>query len=338
MTDPKREEREGQEPEAEDAAPFELEADEAAGPEAVAEALAAHQMEAIEEVESAFFGLEEGEEAEADAPGEESGAGAETPLIVDLAEAKEIVETLLFVSHDPLRPRDISMVFRGVENVNAKVVRKILAELKEEYADRTLQIVEVAEGFRLCTRPDFSFWVRRFLKQDRRPRISQAGVETLAILAYKQPVTRAEIEEIRRVDCSGVLNTLLEKLMVRILGRRDVVGRPIVYGTTPQFLEHFGFKSLSDMPKPDELDLETHMGPGAEDDILPIDDEEALPAAAVEPAAAAAESAGEEEESLLAGETNGGGAIPEGETNGSANGHASLPEAAEAAEVEEENT
>ncbi len=195
----------------------------------------------------------------------------EIPLIVDLNEAKQIVETLLFAAHEPLRPRDISMVFRGVENVNAKVVRKLLSELVEEYRDRTLQIVEVAEGFRMCTRLEQSPWVRRFFKAERKWRVSNAGLETLAIIAYKQPLTKMEVEEIRRVDCGGVLHTLLERKMIRILGRRDVVGKPIVYGTTPQVLEHFGFKTLTDMPKPDEFDMEINLGTqGPGGDIIPI--------------------------------------------------------------------
>jgi len=201
-----------------------------------------------------------------------SGDNTDTPLILEMGETKRIIETLLFATHEPLRPRDISMVFRGVENVNAKVVRNLLAELMEEYEGRTLQIAEVAEGFRMCTRLEFSPWIRRFLKQDRKWRVSNAGLEALAIIAYKQPITKMEIEEIRRVDCSGVIHTLLERLMIRILGRRDVVGKPIVYGTTPQFLEHFGFKSLTDLPNPEELDLDINFEETAPiGDLLPIE-------------------------------------------------------------------
>jgi segregation and condensation protein B len=186
---------------------------------------------------------------------EGAGCDSDTPLIMDLDEAKQIIETLLFAAHEALRPRDISMVFRGVGNVNAKVVRNLLAELKEEYQDRTLQITEVAEGFRMCTRMEFSHWLRRFLKQEKNWRVSNAGLETLAIVAYKQPITKMEVEDVRRVDCGGAIHTLLERKMIRILGRRDVAGKPIVYGTTLQFLEHFGFRSLTDMPRPEEFDL-----------------------------------------------------------------------------------
>lgn len=229
-----------------------------------------------------------------------AGGSSDTPLIVDLDEAKRIIETLLFAAHESLRPRDISMVFRGVQNVNAKVVRKLLAELKEEYKDRTLQITEVAEGFRMCTRMEFSHWLRRFLRQEKKWRVSNAGLETLAIVAYKQPITKMEVEEIRRVDCGGTIHTLLERKMIRILGRRDVAGKPIVYGTTLQFLEHFGFKSLTDMPKPDEFDLNLDLEnqvPG--DDIIPIEDESSLEM-----------------------DDNASNGLVKHQTNGSTNGHA----------------
>ena len=200
-----------------------------------------------------------------------TGSAPNTPLLVNLDEAKRIIETLLFATHETLRPRDISMVFRGVENINAKVVRKLLAELKEEYKNRTLQITEVAEGFRMCTRMEFSHWLRRFFKQEKKWRVSNAGLETLAIIAYKQPITKLEVEEIRRVDCGGTINTLFERKMIRILGRRDVVGKPIVYGTTLQFLEHFGFKSLTDLPKPEEFNLNLDFeNQGPDSDVIPI--------------------------------------------------------------------
>ena len=177
--------------------------------------------------------------------------------------------------------RGISLFYsRGVSNVNAKVVRKLLGELVEEYQEKTLQIIEVAEGFRLCTRAEFSPWVKRFSKTAKKTKLSQAALETLAILAYKQPITKAEIEEIRRVDCGGVVHTLLERGLIRILGRRDVVGRPIVYGTTPFFLEHFGFKSLSDMPKPEEFEMTERLDLGPSEgieEIIVLDAEEETP-------------------------------------------------------------
>ncbi len=327
MTDPTHGEHENQENGQDEKlkSPFELEGNDPSSAEAAARALQEHQEEAAAD-SGAVFGLDSVDEtsgtfvpaelAEGNFPGgppkiggeasdeSESADVADAPLILDLEEAKRIIETLLYVAHEPLRPRDISMVFRGVENVDVRVVRKIVAELMEEYADHTIQIVEVAEGYRMCTRLEFSPWVRRLLKQERRWRVSNAGLETLAIIAYKQPITKAEVEEIRRVDCGGVIHTLLERKLVRVLGRRDVIGRPIVYGTTPQFLQHFGFKSLADMPKPEEFDMEMDLGgelPGGE--IIPLEGEEGREAPLLG------------EEKTIPAHTN-------GHANGSANGHA----------------
>ncbi len=242
--------------------PFELAGDEASVPDAAARALAEHQMKAMEEMrEETAFEIDEQKEY-AEAP-PEMAADGDAPLLMDLGEARRVIESILLVARDPLRPRDVSALFRGVSNVNVRVVRKLLGELVEEYRDRALQIVEVAEGFRLCTRAEFSPWIKRFLKAEKKARLSQAALETLAILAYKQPIAKAEVEEVRRVDCGGVLHTLLERGLIRVLGRRDVVGRPIVYGTTPLFLEHFGFKSLSDMPRPEEFEAADSLDWGA---------------------------------------------------------------------------
>ncbi len=306
MNDPQAENLETARAETE--VPFELAEDGASSPDAAARALAEHQLEAMEEPrQETLFEIEEpqeGVEMAGDAPDEEEAGeiDKDAPLVMDLDEAKRIVESILFVASEPLRPRDISFLFKGVSNVNVKVVRKLLGELVEEYGDKTLQIIEVAEGFRLCTRAEFSPWVKRFSRRERKTKLSQAALETLAILAYKQPITKAEIEEIRRVDCGGVLHTLLERGLIRILGRRDVVGRPIVYGTTPLFLEHFGFKSLSDMPKPEEFETTERLDwepAGGQEEVLALEAEPETPPAN--------------------GHANG---HSNGHTNGHANGHA----------------
>ena len=266
--------------------PYELAEDGASSPDAAAKALAEHQMEAMEEPrQQTLFEIDESQEhiemAENASEDDEAGEfDKDAPLVMDPGEAKKIIESILFVASEPLRPRDISFLFKGVSNVNVKVVRKLLGELVEEYGDKTLQIIEVAEGFRLCTRAEFSPWVKRFLKTAKKTKLSQAALETLAILAYKQPMTKAEIEEVRRVDCGGVLHTLLERGLIRIIGRRDVVGRPIVYGTTPLFLEHFGFKSLSDMPKPEEFEMTERLdwGPAeGQEEIVALEAEAETP-------------------------------------------------------------
>ncbi len=233
---------------------FELTSDNASSPEESAKALANHQMEAMEELPTtATFDLVGREELEKIENIEE------LPLIIEEEEAKKIVETLLFASKEPLRARDISVLFRGVENIDSKKIRKILLGLVDEYKDKTFQIVEIAEGFQIRTRSEFHPWVRKLFRKEKKNKLSQAALETLAIISYKQPITRVEVEEIRRVDCNGVINTLLEKNIIKIMGRKDVLGRPIVYGTTPLFLKHFGFKSISDIPNPDEYLSENGM-------------------------------------------------------------------------------
>ncbi len=182
---------------------------------------------------------------------------------LDRGRVKAVIETVLFLAHEPVTVRELSaVVFRGESGAGAPLIRELLSELVEEYRGRALQLEEVAEGYRLFSRPEYSFWVRRYLRRERRPRLSQAALETLAIIAYKQPITRPEIEALRGVDVSGVLKTLLERELIRPIGRRNVVGRPLVYGTTRGFLEHFGLRSLSDLPKPEELSLQSP-GPGA---------------------------------------------------------------------------
>ncbi|MBI3318781.1 MAG: SMC-Scp complex subunit ScpB, partial [Candidatus Omnitrophica bacterium] len=118
---------------------------------------------------------------------------------------------------------------------------------------RGLLILEVAEGFQLVTDPDLSPFVLRLTRRVRAVRLSKPSLETLAIVAYRQPVTRIEIEQVRGVDCAGVLETLLKLNLVRVVGRKETVGRPLLYGTTREFMDHFGLKSLSDLPSLEEL-------------------------------------------------------------------------------------
>lgn len=200
--------------------------------------------------------MEEKDRLEASELGPPGDNGRPTPSL-DRRTVKAVIETVLFLAHEPVTVRELSaVVFRGEREVGAPLIRELLSELMEEYRERALRLEEVAEGYRLSSRPEFSFWLRRYLRRERRPRLSQAALETLAIIAYKQPITRPEIEGLRGVDVSGVLKTLLERELIRPLGRRNVVGRPVVYGTTKGFLEHFGLKTLSDLPRPEELSLQ----------------------------------------------------------------------------------
>ena len=142
----------------------------------------------------------------------------------------------------------------------------------DEYNSRNLQILQVAEGYQLCTRHDYSNWVRKFLKFDKTRKLSQPSLDTLSIIAYKQPLTKAEVEEIRGVDSSGVVRTLLEKKIISPGGRKKVPGRPIMYRTTRKFLEYFGLKDLSDLPTLEdfkESELEDQIPP--DQTTLPFD-------------------------------------------------------------------
>jgi segregation and condensation protein B len=170
---------------------------------------------------------------------------------VETEEIKKIIETLLFISEKPLTlDRVIEVIDKDLDK---KSLHALLDELIAEYQERTFHIREVAGGYQLCTRPEYGEWVKNFLKIERRTRLSRAALVTLAIIAYKQPITRVEIEEIRRVDVSGIVKGLMEKRLIKMVGRKKVPGKPIMYGTTKEFLEYFGLKELSDLPRKEEF-------------------------------------------------------------------------------------
>lgn len=161
-------------------------------------------------------------------------------------ELKSIVENLLLAADQPVNPDHLLQTF--VNGTDRAELTAVLDELTEEYQSKSLQIVQVAEGYQLCTRPEYADWIRKFLKLDKTFRLSRAALDTLSIIAYKQPITRTEIEAIRGVDSSGVARTLLEKKIVGPAGRKDVPGKPIMYRTTRKFLEYFGLKDLTELP------------------------------------------------------------------------------------------
>jgi len=164
---------------------------------------------------------------------------------------KAIVESLLFASDTPITIDKIKSV---LEASDRKAIREALTSLVEEYesSNHGFFLTEVAGGFQLRTRPEFREWIRR-LKETRPTRLSRAALETLAIIAYKQPVLRSDLEYLRGVDCGGTLRTLLERRLIRALGRKNLPGRPIIYGTTKQFLELFDLKDLSGLPTLQDL-------------------------------------------------------------------------------------
>jgi segregation and condensation protein B len=192
-------------------------------------------------------------------------------LLVEQEEIKAIIENILLAADQPVSETQFKNLLGGeVENVSFKLV---LEALIDEYNSRNLQILQVAEGYQLCTRHDYSDWVRKFLKFDKTTKLSQPSLDTLAIIAYKQPLTKAEVEEIRGVDSSGVVRTLLEKKVISPGGRKKVPGRPIMYRTTRKFLEYFGLRDLSDLPTLEdfkESELEGQISP--DQTTLPFDE------------------------------------------------------------------
>ena len=166
-------------------------------------------------------------------------------------ELKSITENVLLAADQPVHVGELQKLFLNTAEKND--LQSILDELKEEYQSRNLQILEVADGYQLCTRYEFNDWIRKFLKLDRSSRLSQPSLDALSIIAYKQPLTRQELDDIRGVDSSGVIKTLLEKKVIAPAGRKKVAGRPIMYRTTQKFLEYFGLKDLSDLPTLEDL-------------------------------------------------------------------------------------
>ena len=160
---------------------------------------------------------------------------------------KAVVEALIYVSEEPLKEAEVLALFPG--EARAHVLRA-LEDLLLEYSatPRGLRILRVAGGYRMQTRPEHDPWIRTMYRQRNRVRLSRAALETLAIIAYRQPVTGPEVQAIRGTNPIGVLQTLLERRLVRTLGRKKVVGKPILYGTTDEFLVHFGLNNLSDLP------------------------------------------------------------------------------------------
>jgi segregation and condensation protein B len=172
-----------------------------------------------------------------------------------MALCKSAIEAMLFSCAEPLTSRKLADPLKEI-GADGNIVRKIVRDLIKEYAgsNRGFAIEEVAGGFQMMTRPDYAEFVRVLHQSGGgRGRLSQAALETLAVVAYKQPVTRADIEAIRGVQAGPLLRTLLQKGLVKITGRAEVIGRPLLYGTTKKFLEIFGLKSLNELPKVEEL-------------------------------------------------------------------------------------
>ena len=163
-----------------------------------------------------------------------------------------IIESLLFVADEPL---SIDKIRQVLETVETREIRTALNTLSEHYDSRGggFKLYEVAGGWQLRSRPEYNEWIKRML-QPSPQRLSKPALETLAIVAYNQPIIRTDIEYIRGVDCGGVLRQLMERKLIRVLGRKEIPGRPLIYATTKLFLELFGLKDLKDLPSPKEIE------------------------------------------------------------------------------------
>lgn len=165
---------------------------------------------------------------------------------------EQIVEATLFASQTPLTPAEIA---RADGELSADVVREAIQALRDAYeeGERSFQIYELGDGFQILTRPEFAPYLERFDSVPRSPYLSGAALETLAIIAYRQPIGRIEIEEVRGVGATSVLRTLTDWELVEVVGRGEGLGRPLLYGTTERFLDHFGLTDLDELPDPEEL-------------------------------------------------------------------------------------
>ena len=187
---------------------------------------------------------------------------------IDARELKAILEAVLFVSPEPVPVARLMSILGTVSKTEVVQALEILTNDLDQDG-RGIQLVQVAGGYRLVTKQEYGLWLKRMDKAKAAQKLSRSALESLAIIAYKQPLVRSEIEEIRGVETSGVLRTLCERKLVRIVGRKDVPGRPIMYGTTKFFLEHFGLQDLSQLPPLREF---KELGE-SEQALLPIEEE-----------------------------------------------------------------
>lgn len=207
----------------------------------------------LPETEEAEPQLEAEIEGDTGEDGEERSSEPQTPFEdLDLEDLLPKLEALLFAAEDPVNAREIADTLPEVSKRNAE---PLIAALEEYYGEnrRGLTVQRVAGGWRLATRPEYADVVRRHLRGRIRGRLSRASLETISIIAYRQPVSRPEIDEMRGVDSSPVVRTLLDRELIKVTGRAEAPGRPILYSTSEKFLEYFGLDSLGNLPKPEEI-------------------------------------------------------------------------------------
>ena len=172
---------------------------------------------------------------------------------MDTSQAKSIIEAVIFAANEPV---SVDQLARLLDELDSDTVAQLIYELQKEYdsTGRSFQIVEISNGFQICTRDQYAEWIRRFYTTELSSRLTVSALEALAIIAYKQPVTRAEVEEVRGVNSDSVIRTLMERNLVKVIGRKQAPGRPMIHGTTTDFLMHFGLKDLSELPSVDEIE------------------------------------------------------------------------------------
>ncbi len=192
-----------------------------------------------------------------------------------MSDLKAIVEALIFASPDPVTPKGLGKL---LDTETREDIEAAIEALKAEYRrPGGLQLVEVAGGYQIVTRPELHEWVRRLFHERTTQKLSVAALETLAVIAYKQPITAPEIADVRGVNAAGVVGTLVERKLVKIVGRKQVVGRPFLYRTTREFLDRFGLNDLSDLPKVEDMsellgfDLPASVHEPAPQNALPFD-------------------------------------------------------------------
>ena len=192
----------------------------------------------------------------------------EEVYLTSVQKLKSILEAILFAASEPI---SLEQFQDTLPDLDKRAIRRGLAELREDYQemDRSFHLVEIANGYQICTRPEYSEWIQKFYTRQVRVTLSPSALETLAIVAYKQPVTRADVAAIRGVNSDSVLNSLLEKGLVRIAGRKE--GRSLLFSTTDEFLQQFGLKDASELPSLDEIDelLNTPNGSDPAQNLLP---------------------------------------------------------------------
>jgi len=182
---------------------------------------------------------------------------------------KSAIEALIFASEKPITLEQIKKV---LDDLDTATINKIIADLKGEYEtqNRGVRLVEIAGGFQMITSSKFAPFLKKLFKNRYSEKLSKPALESLAIIAYKQPLTKAEIESLRNVNVDGVMKSLIDKNLIRICGRKKIPGRPFVFGTTREFLEHFGLKSIADLPKMEDFKDLAQKQEALADNIEPV--------------------------------------------------------------------